>query len=170
MRDFFDTIYGVSACTTCGDALDGGRYLHTEVSFAHVFCSNACLRVRLRELRSLRWAARHRNLRRLAIAAILIGACLTPHQRRSQERAPATVVARHASERPAREPLPPGWFGPDRPPTDVSVLAALGRDPWIHPLAGPYRRMPRNATPVFGSARPGHPPWECPNGDRGRAL
>ena len=34
------------------------------------------------------------------------------------------------------------------------MLAALGRDAWVHPLAGPIRRMPRTDSRVFG-AHPG---------------
>lgn len=171
MRDFLDSIAGASACATCGDGLERGRYLHTEAAYRGAFCSIACLRTDLRELRALRWARRHRNLRRLAIGAILVAACLAPHQRRGPVEGPLpTVTIRHGGDKLPPEPLPPGWFGPDWPPTDTSVLAALGRDAWIHPLAGPDRRMPRNDTREFGAGRPGHRPWECRNGHCGVDL
>jgi murein DD-endopeptidase MepM/ murein hydrolase activator NlpD len=170
MLDSFDTIYGASVCAMCGDSLAKGRYLQVEASFPQVFCSRACLRAELREIRAWRWAARHRNLRRLAIGVILIGACLTPHQRRSNQRAVSQALVVHSGAKPGPEPLPPGWFGPDWPPTESSLLAELGGDAWIHPLAGPYRRMPRNDTRVFGAGRPGHRPWECRNGHCGVDL
>jgi murein DD-endopeptidase MepM/ murein hydrolase activator NlpD len=66
--------------------------------------------------------------------------------------------------------LPAGWYGPEWPPTDVSLLAALGQDAWIHPLAGPVRRMPRVDSRVFGALRPGSRPIECRNGHCGVDL
>jgi hypothetical protein len=171
MRDFLDTIQGARACAVCGDTFSRGRYLHATAALRQVFCSASCLRADLLELRALRRAGRHRNLRRTAIAAILIGACLAPHQRRASVEGPLPAgMIRHGGDRLPPEPLPPGWFGPDWPPTDVSMLAALGRDAWIHPLAGPYRRMPRSDTRVFGAGRPGHRAWECRNGHCGVDL
>jgi murein DD-endopeptidase MepM/ murein hydrolase activator NlpD len=46
----------------------------------------------------------------------------------------------------------------------------LGRDTWIHPLAGPFRRMPIRDSRVFGAARPGDRPAECRNGHCGVDL
>ena len=67
-------------------------------------------------------------------------------------------------------PLPPGWFGPEWPPTETSFLASLGQDAWIHPLSGPVRRMPRADSRVFGAVRPGERPAECRNGHCGVDL
>src|SRR4029453_13892909 len=64
----------------------------------------------------------------------------------------------------------PGWFGPEWPPTETSLLASLGRDAWIHPLAGPIPPLPRPAPPVFGTVRPGTRPAECRNGHCGVDL
>jgi hypothetical protein len=50
------------------------------------------------------------------------------------------------------------------------VLAALGRDAWVHPLAGPVRRMPRSDSRVFGAVRPGNRPIDCRNGHCGVDL
>jgi murein DD-endopeptidase MepM/ murein hydrolase activator NlpD len=103
------------------------------------------------------------------MAGILAGAVLTPH-----EGPPGRRVARAAPARQAADPGPPalpdGWFGPEWPPTDASFLAALGRDAWIHPLAGPVRRMPRADSRVFGAVRPGERPAECRNGHCGVDL
>jgi murein DD-endopeptidase MepM/ murein hydrolase activator NlpD len=52
----------------------------------------------------------------------------------------------------------------------MSVLAALGRDSWVHPLAGPVRRMPRSDSRVFGAVRPGDRAIECRNGHCGVDL
>jgi murein DD-endopeptidase MepM/ murein hydrolase activator NlpD len=56
------------------------------------------------------------------------------------------------------------------PPTDATLLAALGHDAWVHPLAGPVRRMPRADSRVFGAVRPGDRPAECRNGHCGVDL
>ena len=69
-----------------------------------------------------------------------------------------------------RRSLPAGWFGPEWPPSDTSLLAALGRDAWIHPLAGPVRRMPIRDSRVFGAVRPGNRAVECRNGHCGVDL
>jgi hypothetical protein len=66
--------------------------------------------------------------------------------------------------------LPDGWFGPEWPPSETSVLAELGRDAWVHPLAGPVRRMPRADSRVFGADRPGNRAIECRNGHCGVDL
>lgn len=41
------------------------------------------------------------------------------------------------------------------------------RDVWLHPLAGPMRRMPSLDGAVFGAERPGERPPECKNGHCG---
>ena len=66
-------------------------------------------------------------------------------------------------------PLPEGWLPPDWE-SDAAALAALGRDTWIHPLAGPFRRMPIRDSRVFGAVRPGDRPAECRNGHCGVDL
>jgi hypothetical protein len=52
----------------------------------------------------------------------------------------------------------------------MAELAALGRDAWLHPLAGPVRRMPRRDSRVFGAVRPGDRAPECRNGHCGVDL
>jgi murein DD-endopeptidase MepM/ murein hydrolase activator NlpD len=159
-----------AVCAMCEGALLERRFVHVERWYLHLLCSEECLRAAVREQRRERWAARRRHTKWLAIAATLAGACLTPH-----EGPPRPVrVARAAPVRAARAAgpplLPPGWFGPDWPPTETSLLAALGRDAWIHPLAGPVRRMPVRDSRVFGAVRPGDRAIECRNGHCGVDL
>ena len=104
------------------------------------------------------------------------------HRRRGRGRLPGAApgVARRRPRRPPARPPPPparpraslpaGWFGPEWPPSDTSLLAALGRDAWIHPLAGPVRRMPIRDSRVFGAVRPGNRAVECRNGHCGVDL
>src|SRR6185503_16393402 len=49
-------------------------------------------------------------------------------------------------------------------PHDEELLHELMQDAWIHPLAGPKRRMPINHTAAFGAERQGQPPPECLSG------
>lgn len=169
-----DTIDEPDFCGTCGGSLVADRYIQMDVWGAPVaaFCSEPCYRAGLREQRKRRWAHRRLHTKRLAIGAILVGALLTPHgplheRPRRGAQAAAPVRAPVAAPRAA---LPPGWFGPEWPPTEVSVLAALGRDAWVHPLPGPVRRMPRTDARVFGGVRPGNRPAECRNGHCGVDL
>src|SRR5262252_60294 len=168
MVDSRDTIDRSGACASCGASLDGRRYLlHTGASVLSV-CSEGCLREEQAALRKQRWRARRRVMKVLMIGLAVAGACLVPHQGPEGPRAPAI-----ASAPPAPPVVPahaPGWFGPEWPPTDTDVLAALGRDAWLHPLAGPVRRMPRSDSRVFGAVRPGNRAVECRNGHCGVDL
>jgi murein DD-endopeptidase MepM/ murein hydrolase activator NlpD len=104
------------------------------------------------------------------MVVVLSAGLLTPHEGRSA-RLPHRLVRQvpHAID-PGPETLPPGWFGPVWPPTEASLLEALGRDAWVHPLSGPFRRMPRSDSRVFGAERPGNRPIECRNGHCGVDL
>jgi murein DD-endopeptidase MepM/ murein hydrolase activator NlpD len=161
---------GIALCDVCGGALPPIRYVHVEGSAMDVLCSAKCHRTIVRAWRRVRWAARQHFVMRTAVTAIFLGALLAPHEgppgRRRVARA-ATVAPRSEPSLPA---LPPGWYGPDWPPTEPSLLAALGQDTWIHPLSGPVRRMPRADSRVFGAARPGTRPIECRNGHCGVDL
>jgi murein DD-endopeptidase MepM/ murein hydrolase activator NlpD len=51
---------------------------------------------------------------------------------------------------------------------EEALLEELKHDAWIHPLAGPRRRMPVNHTQAFGASREGVvPPPECLSGHCG---
>jgi murein DD-endopeptidase MepM/ murein hydrolase activator NlpD len=172
MDDSFDTTNGGSDCTMCGGVLVAGRFVQAEGAALRIFCSRVCLRARVREQKAQRWVVRHRVIRRASIGIILIGAGLTSHLWPVRRAVPpvATESAETTGQKPAWEPLPPGWFGPDWPPAEASLLAVLGRDAWIHPLAGPFRRMPRTDARVFGAGRPGNRAVECRNGHCGVDL
>jgi murein DD-endopeptidase MepM/ murein hydrolase activator NlpD len=169
MIDFQDAIDGIDACASCGTGLTGHLYVPAEGRSNDAYCSDSCLEVGRRELRRRRWLARLRHARRLTVAVAIAGGCLTPHQgilhpRRAQAARPVPI------DRPAPPPLPAGWYGPEWPPHDEGLLAALGRDSWIHPLPGPVRRMPLRDSRVFGAARPGNRAVECRNGHCGVDL
>ena len=166
------TIDRIDACASCGDALGGARYLQADASGVRSYCSETCLRAAQSAQRKQRWKARQRVMKVLTIGLAVAGACLVPHQGPPGLR--PSLVTTSSDATPAAgggaTAKPAGWFGPEWPPTDTDVLAALGRDAWIHPLAGPVRRMPRNDTRVFGAVRPGDRAIECRNGHCGVDL
>ena len=165
-----DRIDGSDVCGMCNTSLLTTRYVYVQAPTYHVLCSKSCVREAAREERRERWAARRRSTKRWTVGLVLAGGLLTPHQgpaRPPSIKRPATLTALPSAGPP---PLPPGWFGPEWPPSEMSLLAALGRDTWVHPLAGPVRRMPRADSRVFGAVRPGSRPAECRNGHCGVDL
>jgi murein DD-endopeptidase MepM/ murein hydrolase activator NlpD len=172
MIDSSDMIDGTAVCGMCNGTLRKGRFVQLYRSLVHTFCSEPCFRAALREQRAKRWVTRWRYTKRFTIALAFVGVCLTPHEGPSWIRraTPAWAVKVQPPMDPGPPPLPAGWFGPDWPPTEMSLLAALGRDAWLHPLAGPLRRMPRSDARVFGAVRPGNRAIECRNGHCGVDL
>jgi murein DD-endopeptidase MepM/ murein hydrolase activator NlpD len=163
---FSDAIDGTGVCATCGTSLVAERLVQARGRRLRAFCSRACLEATVRQDRVETRAKRFRMARRLTIGVVFLGACLTPRPFPDGKR-PARVEAPPPVEKAAP---PPGWFGPEWPPTETSLLATLGRDAWVHPLAGPARRMPRADSRVFGAVRPGNRAWECRNGHCGVDL
>ena len=157
-------------CAVCGRALPTTRYVNVERWAIIVVCSEGCLRNARREGRRARWSARRLYARRVAVTAVLAAAFLAPHTGPAGRRRLARAAPPARAPVPGPSALPAGWFGPEWPPTEVSLLAALGEDAWIHPLSGPVRRMPRADSRVFGAERPGQRPVECRNGHCGVDL
>ena len=171
MFEVSSRIDDTGVCVTCGSTPAAGRYVQLRGASLRVFCSPACLGAGVRAQRVQRRAAWFRAARRLTLGAILLAAWLAPHEGLWPRRgASAPVATEPEVERPTPPPLPDGWFGPEWPPTETSVLAVLGRDAWVHPLAGPARRMPRSDARVFGAVRPGNRAIECRNGHCGVDL
>jgi murein DD-endopeptidase MepM/ murein hydrolase activator NlpD len=172
MIDTSEAIEDTAACDVCGSSLlMRTRFVLAEGWSLDVVCSESCLRVARRARRRLLWRARWRRATTLAVAAALVIAWVTPHEGPARPRQASAAVAPLAPPSDSGPPpLPAGWFGPEWPPTETSLLAALGRDAWIHPLAGPIRRMPRSDSRVFGADRPGNRAIECRNGHCGVDL
>src|SRR3982751_1654667 len=172
MVDADDTLDRRDLCESCGASLGARRYLHDDAPVLRSFCSEGCLRGALAAVRRRRWRARRRGMKVAVIGMAVAGACLAPHEGKHVQRPsppPATVAPAGVGDASVA-PMPAGWFGPEWPPTETSVLATLGRDAWIHPLAGPIRRMPRWDSRVFGAVRPGNRAIECRNGHCGVDL
>ncbi len=165
-----DASYSTAVCHACESPLRVKRYVYVEGASVSVLCSSACHRGVVWARRRVRWAGRGRRFLRAAAVAVATAALVTPHGRAvgHHRMAKAAPAPRLVSAGPP--PLPPGWYGPEWPPTETSLLASLGQDAWIHPLSGPVRRMPRADSRVFGAVRPGQRPAECRNGHCGVDL
>jgi murein DD-endopeptidase MepM/ murein hydrolase activator NlpD len=108
--------------------------------------------------RALQAARLDRSVR--AVLWILVGlAAAVPLSRRAGRSSRPTVVQGSmvplAAEPRSLAPTP-----------DPNTLALLG-DLWIHPLAGPIRRMPIRDSRLFGAEREGDRPGECRGGHCG---
>jgi len=170
-----ETIDGSPICATCEEPVERGQVVHLQEPFLRIYCSPVCYRAAARAEWRQRWRARGRGATRLATVAVVFGAWVAPHEEPERHTISAAMVPTPApivpaADAPGTEPLPDGWYGPTWPPTEQSVLAALGRDAWVHPLAGPVRRMPRSDSRVFGAVRPGNRAIECRNGHCGVDL
>jgi len=168
--DFADA-RAADACAACGAWIVGRRYVQSEASGFASYCSEECVRATQSAARKQRWRTRRRAMKVAIIGVAVAGACLAPHQGREGQRLSKVARAPAAPSTIGGAPVvPAGWFGPEWPPSDTNLLAALGRDAWIHPLAGPVRRMPRSDSRVFGAIRPGDRATECRNGHCGVDL
>jgi murein DD-endopeptidase MepM/ murein hydrolase activator NlpD len=173
MFDFSNTIDDTGICAACGDLVGAGRFVRMRGAALRAYCSQGCLAAARRVERVRARAALFRGARRLSLSLILLAAWLAPRDGLWRRRAVAPSAPDEAAlldDAPGPQPLAPGWFGPEWPPTETSVLAVLGRDAWVHPLAGPSRRMPRSDSRVFGADRPGNRAIECRNGHCGVDL
>lgn len=175
-EDARDDVELTPSCANCDEAVARGHVVHLGGPFARIYCSMSCFRLAARAAWRQRWTERIRGAVRLAVLAIVVGAWITPHEEPERHpiqrvaAAPLVRAAMVAAGAPAPDERPDGWYGPAWPPTEQSVLAALGRDAWVHPLAGPVRRMPRTDSRVFGAVRPGNRAIECRNGHCGVDL
>ena len=162
-----DTTEVRGSCFWCDGAVRASHFVHAVGGKLRTLCSEECLRAKLRDDAARRWRVRRRNVKWLLVATSLVAACITPHDGPLSLRRAAM-----ATKPPAPSPNAPlpGAFGPEWPPSEASLLEDLGRDAWLHPLAGPFRRMPVRDTRVFGAERHGDRPIECRKGHCGVDL
>jgi hypothetical protein len=119
-------------------------------------------------------APRRRPVPRVAMIWILVAAVgsipLWWQLRHHDHAAQAAEV--HALEpahplAPAALPPPPPLTPPTLAPEEKAQLDQLLGDIWLHPLAGPTRRMPIRDGRLFGAERLGDRPAECMGGHCG---
>ena len=154
----------------------GSRHVAVDGPAILVYCSEECLRglVELVELIPIEEPRRRSRARWWIAAGVAIGGTVAVVQVvwRDEEppSAPVLIPAGPAMAAPAPAPTPPVVATvavQEPPPQDEELLHELMQDAWIHPLAGPQRRMPINHTAAFGAERQGQPPPECLSGHCG---
>jgi murein DD-endopeptidase MepM/ murein hydrolase activator NlpD len=109
-------------------------------------------------------AARHLLQIAVGVPMLVFTSGYTPSLKHAATPLAAAVAV---PQTPAAEPP---TFGPAWPPTEKDWQAEIASDAWIHPLDGPYRRMPIRDARVFGAERPGDRPGECRGGHCGVDL
>ena len=164
-------------CPRCqGPVSVGSRHISVAGTAVLVYCSAACLRG-LGDLYPLDLAeAAPRRARWWIAAGILVGGTFVVVQNVDREPPPprpaiVAVAPKHAAAAlpvaaPAR-PTPEEEAAAAQAAQDEALLHELMQDAWIHPLAGPKRRMPVNHTAAFGAERQVDPRPECVSGHCG---
>ncbi len=162
-------------CPRCNGPVDV-KSPHVAVTggAVRVYCSAACVEARDLpvEAETVR-VSRPPKRRRIWLAAFgLLAAAggatayVLRDELRELREAPAppspAIAVRH-------EPSNPSIASSDDPQReyDAALTQELMHDRWIHPLAGPVRRMPRSHSGAFGAERGGERPPECVSGHCG---
>lgn len=165
-------------CPTCNGAVDvRSRHVAVHRGAVRVYCSAECLDQRdalPAEAQTVAIAMPPKRRRAWWIAALLVPAGVaafvaTSELREAREPALAPPTPALAT---TIAPAPPTVKIADDPQhdADAKLVDELSHDAWIHPLAGPSRRMPRNHTGAFGADRAGERPPECVSGHCGVDL
>jgi murein DD-endopeptidase MepM/ murein hydrolase activator NlpD len=156
----------------------GSRHVAVDGPAILVYCSDACRHgvtelVELDELAELMPIKEPPRRARWWIAAgVVIGGTVAVVQLVWRDEpppsAPPPLLAASPAPAPPASPVVATVATQDPPPPqDEELLHELMQDAWIHPLAGPQRRMPINHTAAFGAERQGQPPPECLSGHCG---
>jgi peptidase M23-like protein len=159
----------------------GSRHIAVDGPAIHVYCSEACLRditelvfAELEELVPIKPPPRRAGW--WIAAGVVIGGTFAAVQVFWRDDAPPSAPLAPPAMPPVPVPVPSAAVAAavatvatqDKPPPqDEELLRELMHDAWIHPLAGPQRRMPINHTAAFGAERQGQPPPECLSGHCG---
>lgn len=125
-----------------------------------VYCSDTCLRARLRQRAKARAAFWRRWSLRLGAPALLVFgvAMLWTHHRAPPRRA-ISVAWPEVAEWQLK--APPILFGPPWPPTDQQWTAVFGGASWTFPLPGPARRATTPDARILGPEPPREPAPRC---------
>lgn len=161
-------------CPTCRNPVDvRSRHIVVRGSAVRVFCSEKCKagRVELRREEPVRSRRKPIAWVTAAVAggALAAGTLLWSH---GEHRMAAAALGQVEATRTGRarpsaaltaEPDPDA----EARAKEAALISELALDAWIHPLAGPTRRMPTRDSRVFGAERPGDRPIECGSGHCG---
>ena len=162
-------VVSLGTCARCGGPVDvRSRHLVIDGSAVRSFCSQNCasspIELAPPEAKPRRYSpARHLLHVAVGVSMLAFTSGYTPPKRSTPA---AVAVASAAPVAPPEEPA----FGPAWPPSESDWMAEIAHDAWLHPLAGPARRMPIRDARVFGAERPGDRPGECRGGHCGVDL
>src|SRR5262245_16188655 len=79
-------------CSWCDAAWLGTQYVQLAGSSTLVFCSEDCLRAKLRDDALIRRSRRRRTVGVLVLGAAIVGAFVTPHEGPPSKRPPAAAA------------------------------------------------------------------------------
>jgi murein DD-endopeptidase MepM/ murein hydrolase activator NlpD len=157
------------------------RHVAIAGTSVRIYCSEACIRARDAEPAAPVTAELERPRRRVAwwlAGGLVIGTTTfvllygASGDVENEQGATFSQVIDSALHPPAPPP-PPAAHAPAAPAStpeqddDAALMTELAHDAWIHPLAGPSRRMPSITDAAFGALRPGDRPAECVSGHCG---
>jgi len=158
-------------CPVCASEVDiTSRHVSVHGSAVRIYCSAECMRREgsADELVEAQPAAATRGWLRPVMGGTALLGVLLITDTRIPEPAPAPPVSAAVVALPDAPPAPPEPAPPImEPDPEPEWVAEILRDVWLHPLAGPIRRMPRVDGAVFGAERPGERAPECKNGHCG---
>jgi murein DD-endopeptidase MepM/ murein hydrolase activator NlpD len=164
------------ACPTCKGPVDvKSRHIAVYEGAVRVYCSEECLNARdalPADAQTIQIALPPKRRRAwwwlaaLFVPAGAAGYFAVLDSRESELVPPPPTVS--TTQTPA-DPEPSAVADPQRE-ADAKLVEELSHDAWIHPLAGPTRRMPSNHNGAFGAVRPGERPPECVSGHCGVDL
>jgi murein DD-endopeptidase MepM/ murein hydrolase activator NlpD len=162
------------SCPTCRGPVDvKSRHVAVHQGAVRVYCSGACLEqrdalpVEAQTVAIATLPPKRRRVWWLAALVVPVGIGAFFILRGDDDSLvppPPAISATQLAAEPATS-----LSDPQRE-ADAALVAELARDAWIHPLAGPTRRMPRNHNGAFGAERPGERPPECVSGHCGVDL
>jgi hypothetical protein len=148
------------------------RHVAVTGTEVRIYCSDTCLSARDAPApidvprRRGRWIAAGLVA---GVAGLVVGDRASAPQVEA-EPLPLSVVADALRPRPDPEPPIPAEPVTQPDEAEATIIDELAHDAWIHPLAGPTRRMPIIPDAAFGALRPGERPPECVSGHCGVDL
>ena len=168
------------ACPSCKGPVDvKSRHVAIAGTAVKIYCSEACLRARDAQPPADPVEPPRRRLGWWLAGGIVVGTTsfVLLYHGGNGEAADArgtAIVEEFVEAAQPPPPAPPAPVVKAEPPKpsaeeieDAAIEDKLAHDAWIHPLAGPKRRMPINHTAAFGAARAGERPPQCVSGHCG---
>jgi murein DD-endopeptidase MepM/ murein hydrolase activator NlpD len=168
------------ACPSCKGPVDvKSRHVAIAGTAVRIYCSEVCLRER--DAKPIHPIEPPRRRIGWWIAGGVVAAGTTSfvllyglgNGEGGEPRTPVVIEEFIAAAQPP-PPVPTAPAAKAEPPRpsaeeveDAALVEKLAHDTWIHPLAGPTRRMPVNHTAAFGAARAGERPPQCVSGHCG---